>query len=143
MTVTLFGARYADSAPVMALLSLGYFIPSALGFNGATLKIYRRIGFSLGIDLGAALFNVGLSLCLIPIWGAVAVFGWLASKGPIGHAVATRILGDQGEGGAHEETLAELDDLRARVAELEERQDFSERLLAQKGEPTRLGGTGE
>jgi hypothetical protein len=39
-----------------------------------------------------------------------------------------------------EETLTELDDLRSRVAELEERQDFSERLLAQKDEGMKLRG---
>jgi hypothetical protein len=34
--------------------------------------------------------------------------------------------------------LAELETLHARVAELEERVDFSERLLAGKGEPVRI-----
>src|SRR6185369_5356917 len=36
--------------------------------------------------------------------------------------------------------LAELETLHARVAELEERVDFSERLLASKGEPVRIEG---
>jgi len=37
---------------------------------------------------------------------------------------------------------AELDDLRARVAELEERLDFTERVQAGRGEPERLGQGG-
>lgn len=36
--------------------------------------------------------------------------------------------------------LAELETLHARVAELEERVDFSERMLASKSEPARLEG---
>lgn len=36
--------------------------------------------------------------------------------------------------------LAEIDTLQHRVAELEERLDFTERLLAQQREPNRLGG---
>lgn len=47
--------------------------------------------------------------------------------------------------GAHrrvetEERLAELESLYGRIAELEERLDFSERLLAQRNEPGRVGG---
>ncbi len=38
------------------------------------------------------------------------------------------------------EVLAELERLNARVAELEERVDFAERLLAQHREPDRLPG---
>jgi len=71
VTIFLFGDRYSGSAPVMALLSLAYFIPSALGFNGATLKVYRKLGYSLAIDAGAATFNLGLSFALVPRWGPV------------------------------------------------------------------------
>ena len=39
-----------------------------------------------------------------------------------------------------EERLAELETLQHRVAELEERVDFSERMLAAKNEPARLEG---
>ena len=51
---------------------------------------------------------------------------------------AEKFLGDRKSGGLSEEDLMELEDLRQRVAELEERQDFSERLLAQRNEPARL-----
>lgn len=71
LTTLLFGERYAGAAPVMALLSLAYFIPSALGFNGATLKVYRKLRYSLAIDCGAASANFVLSLLLIPLWGPV------------------------------------------------------------------------
>jgi hypothetical protein len=39
-----------------------------------------------------------------------------------------------------EERLAELEALQQRVAELEERVDFSERMLASRNEPARLEG---
>lgn len=71
----------------------------------------------------------------IPIWLGVSGVAWLIGKGPIGDALAMRLRGEAGAG--DEATLAELDELRARVAELEERQDFSERLLAAKNEAVR------
>ena len=61
-------------------------------------------------------------------------------KGPLGEALASRFRGDAGATELHGETVADLDELRSRVAELEERVDFSERLLARQGEPARLEG---
>lgn len=73
----------------------------------------------------------------ITIWIAVAGAVWLTFKGPIGKAIATRLQAEA-LGADPDGTLQELDELRTRVAELEERQDFSERLLARKDEPQRL-----
>ena len=39
--------------------------------------------------------------------------------------------------------LGEVDSLQSRILELEERVDFTERLLAQTQQPTRLGSAGE
>ncbi len=57
--------------------------------------------------------------------------------GPIGSALARRIGGRPDPGDAHAEiedmsarVTAEVDDLRNRLAEVEERLDFAERLLA-------------
>jgi hypothetical protein len=69
----------------------------------------------------------------IPIW-AIAVWGGLMIfRGPVGQAIARNIGGhvQDGPGEVPSELYAELDELRARVGELEERVDFSERLLAQ------------
>jgi hypothetical protein len=69
----------------------------------------------------------------VPIWGAVGVFGWLTMKGPLGQAIAARIQGEvPADLAVPEEVYAELDELRTRMLELEERQDFAERLLAEK-----------
>jgi O-antigen/teichoic acid export membrane protein len=71
MTVLLFGARYADSATIMALLSLGYYFSAALGFNGLTLRVYGLVRYSVVISVAAAVFNLAVGLTLIPLLGAL------------------------------------------------------------------------
>ncbi len=94
------------------------------------------VGFSVIAIVGGLLAVTGMiGPAAIPIWGSVAVFGWLTSKGPVGQAIADRLRGGPahaGTGEVPEEVYAELDDLRTRMLEMEERQDFSERLLAEK-----------
>jgi len=70
---------------------------------------------------------------------AVAVSSVLILRGPLGKALARRLEGRAGRedvtGAAMagiSERLAELEQRDARVAELEERLDFAERLLAQR-----------
>jgi hypothetical protein len=78
----------------------------------------------------------------IPIW-AIAIWGAaMISRGPIGQAIARNIGGHVQDGPteAPAEVYAELDELRARVGELEERVDFSERLLTAAKEKERAGG---
>jgi hypothetical protein len=67
--------------------------------------------------------------------GLVKIF-----RGPIGAAIAERIRGGAPAG---DSALAvEVDHLRGRLAEVEERLDFAERLLAQVREADQLpGGT--
>ncbi len=71
---------------------------------------------------------VALSVALVKIF-----------RGPIGAALAERIRGHAGA--AEDPTVAaEVDQLRARLAELEERLDFAERMLAQAREAVQLPG---
>ncbi|MBE0591023.1 MAG: hypothetical protein IH616_01325 [Gemmatimonadales bacterium] len=68
--------------------------------------------------------------------GAVAIL-----RGPIGKALADRLAGrvpHQLPSIDGEDVRTEVDELRYRVAELEERLDFAERVLAQQREPDRL-----
>jgi hypothetical protein len=67
--------------------------------------------------------------------------------GPIGSALARRIGGRPEPGDAHVEieemharVTAEVDDLRNRLAEVEERLDFAERLLAHGKQADQLPG---
>jgi O-antigen/teichoic acid export membrane protein len=71
LTVGLFGERYAASAPILALLSLGYYFGAALGFNGLTLRVYGLVRYSVVIAVAATAANVALNLALIPRYGAL------------------------------------------------------------------------
>jgi hypothetical protein len=73
-------------------------------------------------------------LTLVVIFGVV-VPGMLAIAIPMGKAWARRVGAHPG---ADPQTLDEVVELRHRLAELEERVDFTERMLAQQREPERL-----
>ncbi|HSM18355.1 MAG TPA: hypothetical protein VK845_15315 [Gemmatimonadales bacterium] len=76
-------------------------------------------------------------VAIIFIFGGLTVFG--LSMSPVGRALAERIRG--GPLAQHDPAiLAELDDIRADVAELHERVDFTERMLARQSEPEQLPG---
>lgn len=62
---------------------------------------------------------------------------------PIGKAIADRIRGRAVEAETDPALLAELDEMRAQLSELQERMDFSERLLAKDREPRSLEAGGE
>lgn len=83
----LYGAKYAASAPVMALLSLGYFVQTASGFNGLTLKVFKRLRYAVSIDIAAAVLNIGVNLLLIPQWGALG-----AAAGTAGTMIVHNLL---------------------------------------------------
>lgn len=70
-TVLLFGPRYADAAPILALLSLGFFVNAALGQNALTLRVYGLVRYVVVGNLLAAGVSLGLGLLLIPSFGAV------------------------------------------------------------------------
>jgi O-antigen/teichoic acid export membrane protein len=66
----LYGARYAPSAPVLALLSLGTYFNVALGFNLQTLKVLERLRYLIVVSMVAIVLNILLGLVLIPRYGA-------------------------------------------------------------------------
>jgi hypothetical protein len=78
-------------------------------------------------------------LALVLIFGGGAVVA--ISFSPVGRAVAERIRG-RTRGGADTDSavLEELDRLRTDVGELQERMDFTERMLAQAREKPLLPG---
>lgn len=83
----------------------------------------------LGIGGGLAAASATLGPAVIPVWGMVFLMSVIGLRSPIAKAMAERLK--EGEV-APDEVYAELDELRARVIELEERQDFAERLLASR-----------
>lgn len=71
VTTTLLGARYADSATFLALIALGQYFQSALGFNGLTLKVFSRLRYLVTMNLAVAGLNLVLNVLLIPRFGAL------------------------------------------------------------------------
>jgi len=88
-------------------------------------------------------------LAIVFIFGGGSLF--LLAISPVGRAIATRI---QGGGPASDDTVArleashqavleEMDVLRRDVGEMQERLDFTERVLAQQRQHTALPGAEE
>jgi O-antigen/teichoic acid export membrane protein len=71
LTVALFGERYRESAPLLALLALGYYMSAVTGFNGITLQVFGKVRFLVATNLAASVVNVILFLLLIPPYGAL------------------------------------------------------------------------
>jgi hypothetical protein len=68
----------------------------------------------------------------------VVVIAFVKILGPIGKAVAQRLRGS--DTSTDPAVLAEIDGLKDRLAEVEERLDFSERLLANNRQAEQLPG---
>jgi len=94
-----------------------------------TVSVIAMIG-------GLAIITESIGAAAIPIYGMTMVAATIVLRGPVGKAIARQLGGEAPEGGqlleVPQEVYAELDELRARVLELEERQDFTDRLLADK-----------
>jgi hypothetical protein len=75
-------------------------------------------------------------LAIILIFGGGTAI--MLSFSPVARAFAARIRGDAPAAGADPELRAEVEQLRHEVAELQERIDFTERVLAQRPDPARL-----
>jgi hypothetical protein len=99
------------------------FVSGGMGFMGAVAII--------GYVILSATLGEGFA---IPVAIVGSISAAVVLKGPVGKALARRLEGGSVE--PNEDVLLELDELRARLLEVEERQDFSERLLAQRGQET-------
>lgn len=71
LTDFIFGSRYHGSGTILAILSLGYYVQAAFGFNGTTLTIYGRVGYTAAMNLGLAILSFALGFLLISRYGAM------------------------------------------------------------------------
>ena len=71
LTVTMFGAAYADAAILLVILSTGYYIQAVYGLNGHVLRVLGRVKLLLAADIAGGLILLGLALSAIPRWGAL------------------------------------------------------------------------
>ena len=78
-------------------------------------------------------------LAITFLFGGGTLF--LLAVSPVGRALAERIRGHGAQPAQDPELLAEVDALRSDVAELHERMDFAERLLAQRQETGKIGAS--
>lgn len=71
LTVLLFGIRYQQSGAILALLSLGSYFNTALGFNLQTLKVLGRMRYIVIVSAVGVAIDVAACLFLIPRYGAL------------------------------------------------------------------------
>jgi O-antigen/teichoic acid export membrane protein len=100
--VVLFSAKYADSAPVFALLMLALHMTVVLNVMGYTLTAAGRPGGSLGVDVVRTAVSAGGDLVLVPVLGVLGsayatvmasyastpVAAWLLRRSELAAAVA-------------------------------------------------------
>lgn len=93
-----------------------------------------------GLGLFGALAAAAATLgpIAVPIWAMALAMVAILVRSPLGKAFADRIADRGAMVELPPELYAELEELRARMVELEERQDFAERVLA-KGDSQPLG----
>ncbi len=77
-------------------------------------------------------------LAIVLIFGGGTLIA--ISFSPIGRAIAERIRGAAPESGPDPAVYEELERMRSEMAELQERVDFTERLLAKSRDPEQLAG---
>ncbi len=83
----------------------------------------------------------GVLALMIPIVAVGGFFAWMIALSPVGKAYAEKVRGQTARSanpGEQEEVLEAIEQLRHEVAELAERVDFTERLLAKQREGDRL-----
>ncbi len=109
--------------------------------NDDMVALFIGFGFgAAGVAGALAWVTSAIGPASIPIWAIAVWGGMMIFRGPFGKALSTRVAGQAMDGPVEvpPELYGELDELRARLGELEERVDFSERLLAQGKEPAPL-----
>lgn len=79
LIVLLLGERYASSAPVLAILAVGYFFYSALGLHQRTLRAMGKVRVLLYIEIVSILLLLAGTLELVPDHGATG--GAIAAAG--------------------------------------------------------------
>lgn len=87
LTILLFGERYADSAIILAMLSLGYYFNAGLGFNNYTLRVFGKVRYIFMVDLIVTVVTIIVFWVLIPPYGAMG-----AALATTGSLIAQNLL---------------------------------------------------
>ena len=96
ITLTLFGDDYADSAGILRLLAVGFYVSSVISFNYEVLKAHGHIGRMFLTDILTVFVAMLLNLWMVPRWGAMggaaATVAVLLMR-PIGNQITILRLG--------------------------------------------------
>ena len=98
------------------------------------------VAVAVAVSFVVVAVNVGEAFA-IPVGIAGAIAAAVVLRGPVGQALARRLSGACSDAG--DEALHQLDEVRARLGELEERLDFTERVLARGHDQVKLAQPGE
>jgi O-antigen/teichoic acid export membrane protein len=71
LTELLFGERYAASGTYLAIMSVGYYVNAALGFNAVTLSAAGRLRSVVSVNLATVVISLIAGLLLIAPLGAL------------------------------------------------------------------------
>jgi O-antigen/teichoic acid export membrane protein len=71
VTLLLFGSRYADSALVLTVMALGYYLSAAMTFDGIALRVAGQVRYIVVTDVVSVVVGLGLSFMLVPQFGAL------------------------------------------------------------------------
>jgi O-antigen/teichoic acid export membrane protein len=91
VTVLLFGAEYAGTGVVLAVLAVGFYMHAAMGFNSATLRVHGKVRHIVAADVSAALLFVVASLLLIPQFAALGA-AFATTVAMVGHNLANQLM---------------------------------------------------
>jgi O-antigen/teichoic acid export membrane protein len=90
-TIALFEERYAGSAPILAVLAIGFYFSASLGFNAHTLQAFGRLRYVVSVNFACLALNLLLYALLIPRYGAMGV-----AVGTMATVVAQNVLNQLG-----------------------------------------------
>ena len=111
--------------------------------NGFSPTLAMVVGFSFVAIAGLSKATSVIGAPAALIWIAAIAGAAVVLRGPLGEALLRTIADNDRDPDAEPVTdpavLQEIDDLRTQMAELQERVDFTERLLAQEREARGLG----
>ncbi len=111
--------------------------------NGFSPTLAMAVGFSFVLIAGLSKASSVMGPPAALIWIAAIAGAVIVLRGPLGEALLRSVANADRDPDEVQPTdpavLQEIDELRAQMAELQERVDFTERLLAQEREARGLG----
>jgi O-antigen/teichoic acid export membrane protein len=90
LVLVLYGSRYQQSGPILALLALCCYFDVFLGFNVQTLKVLKKLGYITASSVAMMAANIALNLILIPRYGGLGA-AWATAGAIIGFNLLMQI----------------------------------------------------